>query len=67
MLAVWGSGTPKKELSNAKRQGVVSRRECMNSPIASQSHCLCLSKTTNVGGKSVATETPNLKILNPDP
>ena len=67
MLALWGSGAPKKELSHAKRQGAVSRREYMNSPIALQSHSPCLSKTTNVGGKNVARETPNSKTLNPDP
>ena len=51
-LAVWGSGVPKKELSHAaKRQGAVSRRGCMNSHIALQSHSPCLVKTTNVGGK----------------
>ena len=39
----------------------------MNSPIVSQSHSPCLSKTTNVGGKNVTRETPNSKTLNPDP
>ena len=67
MLAGWGSGAPKKELSHAKRQGAVSRGECMNIPIASQSHSLCLSKTANVGGKNVARETPNSKNSKPRP
>ena len=39
----------------------------MNSPTASQSHSPCISKTTNVGGKNMAGEMPNLKFLNPDP
>ena len=39
----------------------------MNSPIPSESHSPCLSKTTNVGGNSVAGEIQNSKILNPDP
>ena len=67
MLAVWGSGTPQKELSHAKRQGAVSRRECMNSLIASQSHSPYLSKTTNVGGKNVARETVKFKNSKPRP
>ena len=67
MLAVWGSGAPKKELPYAKRQGIVSGKECMNSPIVSQSHSPCLSKTTNVGGKNVAHDTPNSKTIKPDP
>ena len=36
-------------------------------PIASQNHSPHLSKTTNVGGKNVARETPNSKTLNSDP
>ena len=39
----------------------------MNSPIASQCHSPCLSKTTKVGGKNVVSESPNSKTVNPDP
>ena len=70
MLAVWGSGTPEKELSHAKRQGAVSRGECINSPINSHSHSPCISRSTTLGGKNVARESnrnPQRNIVNPDP
>ena len=53
MLAVLRNGASQEELFRAKRQGAVSRRECMNSPTALQSHSPCISKATNVVGKNV--------------
>ena len=73
MLAVWGNGTPEKELSLAKRQGAVSKGECMNSPINPHSHSPqrpCLSGTKTLGDGKVAREIiKNLQgnTLNPDP
>ena len=67
MLAVWGNRASQEELPHAKRQGAVSGRECMNSPTDSQSHSRCISKSTNVGGKKLASENLSSKFLNPDP
>ena len=67
MLAVWGNGASQEELPHAKRQGVVSGRECTNSPTDLQSHSQCISKSTNVGGKKLAGENSSSKFLNPDP
>ena len=67
MLAVWGNGASQEELPHAKRQGAVSGRECMNSPIYSQSHSQFISKATNVGGQKLAGENSSSKFLNPDP
>ena len=67
---MWGSGTPEKELSYAKRQGAVSRGECMNSPINPHSHSPCISGSTTLGGKNVARETnrnPQRNTLKLDP
>ena len=67
MLAMWGGGISKKELSHAKRQGAVSGSKCMNNPTA-QRHSPTISVATNIGGKKMASNnnTP-YKFLNPDP
>ena len=64
---MWGDGTSQKELSHAKRQGAVLGRECMNSPTM-QRHSLTISKSTNIGGKKMASNNnaPS-KFLNPGP
>ena len=39
----------------------------MNSPTDLQSHSPCISKSTNVGGKTLVGENSSSKFLNPDP
>ena len=67
MLAVWENGASQEELLHAKRQGAVSGRECRNSPTYVQRYSPCISKTTNVGGKKLASKSSSSKFLNPDP
>ena len=67
---MWRDGTSQEELSHAKRQGAVTGRECMNSPIIPR-HSPTISKSTNIGGKKMARSpidnNKSTKFLNPDP
>ena len=62
-----GGGPLKKKLPPAKRQGSVTRGECLNSP-TSPSHSPTIStRSTNMVEKEMARNRPSSKFLNPDP
>ena len=54
------------EMGHLKRN-CPTGRECINNPTESQGHSLYISKSTNVGGKKLASENSSSKFLNPDP
>ena len=59
-------GHLKRSCLPAKRQGAVTRGECLNSPTSS-SHSPTISKSTNMVGKEMARSKTSSKFLNPDP
>ena len=67
VLAVWGGGPLKKKLLPAKRQGAVTRGECLNSPTSPSHSPTISSKSTNMVEKEMARSKPSSKFLNPDP